>query len=111
MNITLLGYKALASIEQLIRAWASAKGWRPIKAADPGPSGPQSSWTHCKARKAFAHGAVTATTDKNLDCIGNLVVKSIRALIGAGVHQMTGVAAYHPLAENRQQPATCGTET
>lgn len=48
-----------------------------------------------KARNAFAHGAVTRMTDKDFDCIGNLVVKSVQALIGAGVHQMTGVAAYY----------------
>ena len=48
-----------------------------------------------KARNAFAHGAVTRVTDKDFDCMGNLVVKSVQALIGAGMHEMTEVAAYY----------------
>ena len=48
-----------------------------------------------KARNAFAHGAVTLMTTEDFDCVGNLVVKSVQALVGAGTHQMTEVAAYY----------------
>lgn len=48
-----------------------------------------------KTRNAFAHGAVTRMTTEEFDCVGNLVVKSIQALVGAGMHQMTEVAAYY----------------
>lgn len=48
-----------------------------------------------KTRNAFAHGAVTRITAEEFDCVGNLVVKTIQALVGAGMHQMTEVAAYY----------------
>ena len=48
-----------------------------------------------KTRNAFAHGAVTRMTTEEFDCVGNLVVKSIQALVGAGMHQMAEVAAYY----------------
>ena len=48
-----------------------------------------------KARNAFAHGALTRMTKEDFDRVGNLVVKSVQALIGAGIHHMTGVAAYY----------------
>ena len=48
-----------------------------------------------KARNAFAHGAITRMTKEDFDCVGNLVVKSIQALVSAGTYQMTGVAAYY----------------
>ncbi len=48
-----------------------------------------------KARNAFAHGAVTRLGEDELDCVGHLVVKSVQALVGAGRHSMTKVAAYY----------------
>jgi hypothetical protein len=48
-----------------------------------------------KARNAFAHGAVTRPTTEDLDCLGHLVVKSVQGLVGAGMHEMTKVAAYY----------------
>jgi len=48
-----------------------------------------------KARNAFAHGAVTRMTKEDFDCVGNLVVKSVQALVGTGIRQMTEVAAYY----------------
>ena len=48
-----------------------------------------------KARNAFAHGAVTRLTTEDLDCLGHLVVKSVQGLVGAGMHEMTKVAAYY----------------
>jgi len=48
-----------------------------------------------KARNAFSHGAATRMTKEDFDCVGNLVVKSVQALVGAGIHEMTKVAAYY----------------
>ncbi len=48
-----------------------------------------------KARNAFAHGAVTRLGEDELDCVGHLVVKSVQALVGAGRHSTTKVAAYY----------------
>ncbi len=48
-----------------------------------------------KARNAFAHGAVPRLNGDTVDCVGHLLVKSVQALVGAGIHGMTKVAAYY----------------
>ena len=42
-----------------------------------------------KARNAFAHGAVPRLNGDTVDCVGHLLVKSVQALVGAGIHGMT----------------------
>lgn len=56
-----------------------------------------------RIRNAFAHGAVTRVTNEDFDCMGNLIVKSVQALIDAGMHEMTEVAAYYQWQKTRSQ--------